>query len=126
MSICPYWCTNITAEDSADEVEVTGFKEVYKEFLPGLKDSTITATFVQDMARAVPMRPSAPLYLNNLPGPSRSSRIPAGPSSTRRSASSIIGPVSGGPGDAEQHRRDVPQLRDGRPDARHRLAALLT
>ena len=43
-------CLNITVEDSADEVEVTGFKTVYREFLPGLKDATITATFLQDYA----------------------------------------------------------------------------
>lgn len=39
---------SITLEDSADEVEVTGFGENYKEYLPGLKDATITADLLQD------------------------------------------------------------------------------
>ncbi len=42
--------TNVTLEDSADEVDVTGFQEVYREFLPGLKDATATVTFLQDYA----------------------------------------------------------------------------
>ncbi len=41
------FCTNVTIEDSADEVDVTGFGEPYREFLPGLKDATLTATFLQ-------------------------------------------------------------------------------
>lgn len=39
--------TNVTLEDSADEVDVTGFGEVYREFLPGLKDATATLTTLQ-------------------------------------------------------------------------------
>lgn len=41
-------CSNVTVEDETDEVDVTGFKETYKEFTGGLKDATLTATFFQD------------------------------------------------------------------------------
>ena len=41
---------NVTIEDTTDEVDVTGFGQVYREFLPGLKDSSITLTVVQDTA----------------------------------------------------------------------------
>lgn len=41
----------ITIEDSADEVDLTGFTSAgYREFGPGLKDCTITANFFQDFA----------------------------------------------------------------------------
>lgn len=40
--------SSVTIEDSADEQDVTGFGETYREFIPGLKDATITATFLQD------------------------------------------------------------------------------
>ncbi len=42
------WCTQVTLADTKDQVEVTGFGETYKEFIPGLKDAEITASFVQD------------------------------------------------------------------------------
>lgn len=94
------WCTNLTAEDSADEVEVTGFKEAYKEYLPGLKDSTISASFVQDMAANAVDSTLAPLYLNNLAGtvkikPDTSGTVVY----TQVSQLYSYGPVSGGPGD---------------------------
>lgn len=39
----------ITIEDKADEVDLTGFSgSGYREFGQGLKDATITATFFQD------------------------------------------------------------------------------
>lgn len=38
--------TNVTVEDTTDEVEVTGFSETYKEYLGGLRDSTITLSVV--------------------------------------------------------------------------------
>lgn len=41
----------ITIEDSAEEVDITGFTPAgYREFAQGLKDVTITATFQQDYA----------------------------------------------------------------------------
>lgn len=41
-------CSNVSVEDTADEVESTGFGETYREHLVGLKDAQITATFQQD------------------------------------------------------------------------------
>jgi hypothetical protein len=42
--------TSVTVGDESDEVDVTGFNEDYREFLPGLRDSTVTATFLADYA----------------------------------------------------------------------------
>lgn len=94
-------CTNITLEDSADEVEVTGFKENYKEFLPGLKDATITATFVQDYGASSVDAILAPIYYGNLVGtvkvkPDTSGTVVY----TMNSNIYAYGPVSGGVGDA--------------------------
>lgn len=42
-------CDQITIEDSAEEVDVTSFQgNGYREFMQGLKDATVTATFFQD------------------------------------------------------------------------------
>lgn len=44
-------CDSVTIEDQADEVEVSSFQgNGYKEYLQGLKDATITASFFQDFA----------------------------------------------------------------------------
>lgn len=44
-------CSSVTIEDTAEEVEATAFQgNGYREFLQGLKDATITATFQQDYA----------------------------------------------------------------------------
>jgi len=43
-------CRQITIDTSADEVETSAFKGAFKQFAPGLKDATITATFFQDFA----------------------------------------------------------------------------
>lgn len=45
-------CSSVTIEDSADEVELTAFGAGYREFQPGLKDATITASFFNDHASA--------------------------------------------------------------------------
>lgn len=39
--------TNVSIEDSADEVEVTGLAETYRTFIPGLKDATLSLTALQ-------------------------------------------------------------------------------
>ena len=41
---------NVSIEDSAEEVDVTGFSQTYREFIPGLKDSSLSVTFLQDTA----------------------------------------------------------------------------
>lgn len=38
------YCTSITLEDTADEVEVTGFSQTFKEYRKGLRDAVLTAT----------------------------------------------------------------------------------
>jgi hypothetical protein len=44
-------CDQVTIEDSAEEVDVTSFQgNGYREFMQGLKDATITASFFQDFA----------------------------------------------------------------------------
>jgi hypothetical protein len=44
-------CDQITIEDSAEEVDVTTFQgNGYREFMQGLKDATVTASFFQDFA----------------------------------------------------------------------------
>lgn len=45
-------CSSVTIEDSADEVEFTSFGAGYREFQPGLKDATISASFFNDHAAA--------------------------------------------------------------------------
>lgn len=53
----------ITVEDTADEVDVTGFSSSgYREFAQGLKDATITATFFQDFAASKVHATLQPLY----------------------------------------------------------------
>lgn len=62
------WFTNVSINDAADEVEVTGFSESYREHLPGLKDATITATVLQDYASSATDQVLATLYYNNTAG----------------------------------------------------------
>lgn len=62
------WCTQISLEDTANQVDVTGFSETYSEFIQGLKTAQITATFVQDMASGGPDATLYPLYANNTAG----------------------------------------------------------
>lgn len=94
-------CTNVTLEDSADEVDVTGFSETYHEFLPGLKDATITATFLQDYGTTSVDSVIGGLYYNNTSGtikvkPDTSGTVVY----TMVSKVYSFGPVSGGVGDA--------------------------
>jgi hypothetical protein len=94
-------CTNITLEDSAQEVEVTGFKENYREFLPGLKDATITATFTQDYGASSVDAVIGALYYGNGIGTVKVKPDTAGTVVyTMLSNVYAFGPVSGGVGDA--------------------------
>lgn len=95
------YCTNIALEDSADEVDVTGFGETYRSFLPGLKDATITASFVQDFAASAVDETIGTLYYNNTAGtvkikPDTSGTVVY----TLVSRVYSFSPVSGGVGDA--------------------------
>jgi hypothetical protein len=56
-------CSSIEMEDTADEVEVTAFgPSDYREFLQGMKDATITATFFNDHATGSVADTLQPLY----------------------------------------------------------------
>jgi hypothetical protein len=94
------WCTNVTVEDSADEVDVTGFSETYREFVPGLKDSSITATFIQDYASGGPDATLYPLYQNNTAGTVKVNPDNSG-TVVYTQVSKIYSwpPVNGGPGE---------------------------
>lgn len=55
--------SNLTLEDSADEIDFTAFSpNGYKEYGQGLKDATITATFFADFAAASVHAALQPLY----------------------------------------------------------------
>jgi len=62
------FCTNITLEDSAEEAEVTGFGMTYRSFIPGLKDSSITATFNQSYGASEVDAVLGALYYNSTAG----------------------------------------------------------
>lgn len=42
------WAQSVNVEDTAEEVDVTGLGEDYREYIPGLKDAVCTITFFQD------------------------------------------------------------------------------
>lgn len=54
--------SEITVEDTADEVELTAFGSGYREHGVGLKDATITGTAFQDFAASSVDAVLAPLY----------------------------------------------------------------
>lgn len=54
--------SSLTLEDSADEVEITGFGVGYREFLQGLKTAQVTATMFNDYAASSVDAIVAPLY----------------------------------------------------------------
>lgn len=54
--------SSVTLEDTADEVEFTGFGSGYREFGQGLKDATVTLTAFQDYATGEVDATLYPLY----------------------------------------------------------------
>lgn len=93
--------SNVTVETSADEVDVTGFGETFREFLPGLKDATITATFLQDYASSSVDATLYPLWNTNTAG-----TVKVKPDTSGTVVYTMVSklysypPVSGGVGDA--------------------------
>ena len=55
-------CSSVSIENSADEVEFTGFGAGFREFGQGLRDSTITATFFNDHDAGSVAATLQPLY----------------------------------------------------------------
>lgn len=94
-------CTSLTLDDNADEVEVTGFGVDYKEFLPGLKDASITATFLQDYSASQVDEVIGTLYTSNAAG-----TLKVNPDTSGTVVYTLVSrpygwsPVSGGVGDA--------------------------
>lgn len=58
-------CDQVSIEDTADEIEVSTFQSNgYKQYAPGLKDATMTATFYQDFTSGSVHSTLNPLYQN--------------------------------------------------------------
>ena len=95
------WCTNVTLNDSADEVDVTGFSETYREFQPGLKDASIDTSFIQDFASGGPDATLSPSYYNQTAG-----TLKVNPDTSGTVVYTLVSkiysfaPVNGGPGAA--------------------------
>lgn len=94
------WCTNITIDDAAEEVDVTGMQTVYREFQPGLKDANMACTFIQDTTAGGPDATLSPLYYNDTAG-----TVKVNPDTSGTVVYTLVAklyawpPVSGGPGD---------------------------
>lgn len=95
------WVTNISVEDTRDEVDVTGFGETYREFTDGLGDASVTMTVLQDTAASATDATLYPSYANRTAG---TLKFKANTSGTI--VYTLVGkiyswpPVSGGVGDA--------------------------
>lgn len=95
------FCTNISLSDSADDVDVTGFSETYREFLPGLKDAEIGATFEQAYGSSEVDAILAAMYSASVAGTVKVTPDTSGTVVyTMVSRLYQYGPVNGGVGDA--------------------------
>ncbi len=96
------WVHNVTVEDTANPVDVTGFGEPYSEFAQGMKTAQITASLFQDYVSGGPDNILAPLYFNNTAG---TVKVNADSSGTviYTMVTKLQGysPISGGVGDAD-------------------------
>ena len=95
------WCTSVSLNDAKDEVDVTGFGETYREFLPGLGDASIDATFLQDTASGAVDATLYSMYTSNTAG-----TVKVTPNTAGTIVYTLVAkvysypPVSGGVGDA--------------------------
>jgi hypothetical protein len=93
--------TNVTLEDSREEVDVTGFNEDFREFTGGLRDASISMTVLQDYASSSVDATISPLYYNDTAG-----TVKVNPDTSGTVVYTMIAkpygwsPVSGGVGDA--------------------------
>jgi hypothetical protein len=103
------YCSSVTVEANADEVEFTGFgTSGYREFGQGLKDATISVTAFQTFGTAVgdtfdtvvqPLHASGGTF-DVVVKPTSSAASPTNPSYTMRSRVYNYQPIAGGVGDA--------------------------
>lgn len=93
--------TNVAIEDARDEVEVTGFDQEIREYQSGLRDVTISATFLQDYASGSVDATLYPMYANDTAGTVKVTPDTSGTVVyTMISKLYSFGPVSGGVGEA--------------------------
>lgn len=94
-------CTQVSIEDSTEEVDITGFTETYREFGAGLKDVTISATFLQDYASSSVDAVLAAMYSSSTAG-----TVKVKPDTSGTVVYTLVSklysysPVNGGVGDA--------------------------
>ena len=63
------YVTNVSIEDTRDEVDVTGLSQTYREYAVGLGDAVVTVTFINDpTASPGPDVTVYPLYANQTAG----------------------------------------------------------
>lgn len=62
------YVTNVTVEDTAEEVDVTGMSESFREYIRGLRDMSVTLTILQDYGAGGPDAVIQPLYDNDTAG----------------------------------------------------------
>jgi hypothetical protein len=95
------FCTSVTIHGDTDDVDVTGFSETFREYLPGLKDASIDATFLQSFGSSEVDAILQPMYTNNATG-----TVKVKPDTTGTVVYTLISklygysPVAGGVGDA--------------------------
>lgn len=97
--------SSVTIEDSAEEVDLTGFGADYREFGQGLKDATITATVFQDFAAASVDAVLHPLYASGgtfgvVVRPTSATKSATNPEYTLVSRLFTYSPLAGGVGEA--------------------------
>ena len=95
------WCTNLGGEDATDPVDVTGMEELYREYAEGLRDATVTASFVQDYASGGPDQTLGANYYAHTAG-----TLKINPDTNGTVVYTLVSkiynwsPVTGGPGEA--------------------------
>lgn len=95
------YVTNITVNDEHDQVDVTGFKQSYRQFLPGLGNAEVTTTLLQEYGSTQPDGLIYPLYANKTAGTLKVTDTSSTVVYTAISQPYNYSPFSGGVGDAQ-------------------------
>jgi len=104
-SVLSSHASSVTLEDSAEEVDFTGFGSGYREFGQGLKDATVTVTFFSDFDAGSVDAVLAPLYASGGTfgleiRPTSASASATNPKFSMTSRMYSYSPIAGGVGDA--------------------------